>query len=292
MLSRLFILALSTALVGGCDRTPPPVEVAATDSSAEKAPKTKVAPTGTKKDPLPTPSDDPYAFLQASNRDKDDLTLDRQRRPAKTLAFFGIRPGMRVAELAAGGGYTTELLARTVGSQGVVYGQNSPFILKRFAEAPWSERLKKTALSNVVRLDTEFDAPLPLAANNLDAVLMILFYHDTVWFKTDRASMNKAIFQALKPGGIFGVIDHNARKGDGVSQAQTLHRIEESVVIDEITSAGFLLDGSAPFLRNPDDRRDWNASPSKSGDRRGTSDRFVLRFKKPDPEAAAAKRAP
>lgn len=111
---------------------------------------------------------------------------------------------------------------------------------------------------------------------------MVLFYHDTVWFKTDREAMNKAVYQSLKPGGIFGIIDHHAKEGDGVSQAETLHRIEESVVVSEITNAGFILDDSASFLRNPNDPRDWNAAPSKAGEQRGTSDRFVLRFKKPD----------
>jgi predicted methyltransferase len=290
MLSRLCIFASFAACLGGCDSKSPPKEVRGAAVLADEKPPTKEPSASPKVAQEHPPATTPvhYDFLQSKDRSEDDLTLDKQRNPVETLAFFGIRPKMRVAELAAGGGYTTEILARTVGPAGVVYGQNSPFILKRFAEAPWSERLKKPALKNVVRLDTEFDAPLPPSAHNLDAVLMVLFYHDTVWFKTDRAAMNKAVFQALKPGGIFGIIDHNAKEGDGVSQAQTLHRIEESVVISEITSAGFILDDSAPFLRNPDDARNWNASPSKSGDQRGESDRFVLRFKKPDAAASDA----
>jgi predicted methyltransferase len=188
---------------------------------------------------------------------------------------------MRVAELAAGGGYTTELLARSVGPTGKVYGQNSPFILKRFAETPWSERLSKPELNNVVRIDSEFETPLGGEATDLDAVLIVLFYHDTVWFETDRAAMNEAIFSALKPGGIYGIIDHSAKTGDGVSKAKTLHRIEENVVIEEVETAGFKLKARGDFLENPDDTRDWNAAPSQAGEKRGTSDRFVLRFKKP-----------
>jgi predicted methyltransferase len=197
------------------------------------------------------------------------------------LSFFGIQAGMRVADLAAGGGYTTELLARIVGPTGKVYGQNSPFILKRFAESPWNERLAKPELNNVVRIDSDFDSPLGGEATNLDAALMVLFYHDTVWFKTDRAAMNKGIFSALKPGGIFGIVDHRANTGDGISQAQTLHRIEESVVIAEVEGAGFKLEATGTFLANPDDARNWNASPSQAGDKRGSSDRFVLLFRKP-----------
>jgi predicted methyltransferase len=93
--------------------------------------------------------------------------------------------------------------------------------------------------------------------------------------------MNKAVFAALKPGGIYVIVDHSARPGDGANVTSTYHRIEESVVKSEVLAAGFVLDGEADFLRNPDDTRDWNDSPRAAGDKRGTSDRFVLRFKKP-----------
>lgn len=196
------------------------------------------------------------------------------------LEFFGISAGQRVAELGAGGGYTAELLARVVGASGRVYGQNSKFILERFAEAPWSARLAKPIMQNVVRLDTPFDAPFPPDVRDLDSVLLIMFYHDTVWLKVDRARMNQAIHAALKPGGVYGIVDHSAAKGAGTTVTETLHRIEPSVVIDEVTRAGFDLAGTADFLANPADTRDWNASPRTAGDRRGTSDRFVLRFVK------------
>lgn len=223
------------------------------------------------------------AALSAADRSDDDRALDGQRKPEQMLAFFGIEPGQQVAELGAGGGYTTELLARVVGPAGKVYGQNSKFILERFAEGPWSNRLAKPVMSNVVRLDTPFDAPFPPEVHDLDAVLIVLFYHDTVWQKVDRSRMNQAIYAALKPGGVFGVVDHSAREGAGVTETQTLHRISEKDVVREITAAGFALEASADFLKNPDDARDWNASPSKAGERRGTSDRFVLRFVKPKP---------
>jgi predicted methyltransferase len=221
------------------------------------------------------------AAVDATDRSAADRALDEGRHPAETLAFFGIAPGMRVAELGAGGGYTTELLARVVGPRGVVYGQNSPLILSRFAEKPWSERLAKTVDKNVVRADREFDDPLPPDARDLDAVLVILFYHDTVWMGTDRARMNAAIFEALKPGGVFGIVDHSARAGSGLADVQTLHRIEEKVIREEVEKAGFRLAAEATFLANPSDPRDWNASPRVAGEKRGTSDRFVLKFVKP-----------
>jgi len=223
----------------------------------------------------------PAAAVAAADRSDADRALDAGRFPVETLAFFDIRPGMRVAELGAGGGYTTELLARVVGATGRVYGQNPKFILERFAEKPWSERLAKPVNAPVVRVDREFDDPLPPEAKDLDAVLIVLFYHDTVWLETDRARMNAAVFASLRSGGIYGVIDHSARPGTGTSEAKSLHRIEESVLVGEIEKAGFKLDAAAEFMRNPADARDWNASPSAAGDRRGTTDRFVLKFRKP-----------
>jgi predicted methyltransferase len=199
------------------------------------------------------------------------------------LAFFGIAPGMKVAELGAAGGYTSEILARAVGPTGVVYGQNSKMLLERFAEKPWSARLAKPVMKNVVRTDRDFDDPFPPEAKNLDAVFIVLFYHDLVWQTVDRDRMNRAVFQALKPGGVFAIIDHSGRPGTGVTEAKTVHRIEEKALREEVERAGFKLAGEASFLRNPADTRDWNDSPREAGDRRGTSDRFVLKFVKPSP---------
>ena len=227
------------------------------------------------------------AAVDAPDRSAEDRALDAGRHPAQMLAFFGIRPGARVAELGAGGGYTTELLARVVGPEGRVYGHNSRLILERFAAAPWSARLARPAMKNVVRLDREFDDPFPADLRNLDAVLIVLLYHDTVWMKVDRARMNRAVFAALAPGGVYGVVDHSAKPGRGLSEVESLHRIEESTVRSEIEAAGFELAAQGDFLRNPDDARDWSASPRTAAERRGTSDRFVLKFVKPTVVAPA-----
>ena len=221
------------------------------------------------------------AAVASPERSEADRALDAGRQPEKMLSFYGVKPGMKVAELGAGGGYTAELLARTVGQTGVVYGQNSKFLLERFAEKPWSERLQKPVMSNVVRVDREFGDPLPPEAKDLDVVFMVLFYHDTAWMEVDRAQMNKLIFASLKSGGVFAIIDHNAKDGAGINEVKTLHRIEEKTLIEEITAAGFRLTETADFLRNPADTRDWSASPSTAAERRGTSDRFVLKFVKP-----------
>lgn len=224
---------------------------------------------------------DPAAVVAASDRSDADRALDPGRHPAETLAFFDVRPGMRVAEIAAGTGYTSELLARAVGAAGRVYAVNSPWVLARFAQAPWTARLDKPVMAPVVRLDREFDAPFPPDVEGLDLVCNVLFYHDTVWMKSDRAAMNTAVFDALRPGGHYVVIDHSAAEGRGTEDAKSLHRIEAATVRAEIEAAGFQLVEEGGFLRNPGDARDWNAAPSAAGDRRGQSDRFALKFVKP-----------
>jgi len=226
--------------------------------------------------------------VAAPDRSDEDRALDAGRLPVETLRFFGVAPGMRVAEMGAGTGYTAELLARIVGPSGVVYAQNAPRVLEAFAAEPWTERLSKPVMKNVVRLDRDFDDPFPPDVTQLDAVLMVLFYHDTVWLNANRERMNRAVYDALKPGGVYGIVDHSSWPGLGTSEVRTLHRIDESVVRNEIESAGFELADQAFFLRNPDDTREWNASPREAGELRGTSDRFVLKFVKPDSAAPIA----
>ncbi len=130
-------------------------------------------------------------------------------------------------------------------------------------------------------LERPLDAPLPPEARDLDAVVSVLVYHDTVWLGADRDKMNKAVFAALKPGGEYVIVDHSAADGHGIKDVKTLHRIEEAAVVREVLRAGFRQDASANFLRNPQDDRTWNDSGKGAGDRRGTSDRFVLKFVRP-----------
>jgi predicted methyltransferase len=254
--------------------TAPPAEVAEAPEPA--APATAPSPAA---EPLEVPAE-LTAIVGAIDRWESDRDLDAGRHPGELLAFLDLAPGMRVAEIFAGKGYTTELLARRVGPTGKVWAQNPPGIPK-FVGMQLTDRLAKPVMESVTRVDSVAGAPLPAEAKNLDAVVSVLAYHDTVWLGVDRDAMNKSVFNALKKGGEYVIVDHSAAAGHGTSDSKKLHRIEESVVVREVVRAGFRASGSANFLRNPDDTRDWNDSPSAAGDKRGTSDRFVLKFVRP-----------
>ncbi|HEY4014068.1 MAG TPA: SAM-dependent methyltransferase [Polyangiaceae bacterium] len=288
----LGLLVLAAAACGGSQTsTQAPVAAAPAPSASAPAP-VATAPEAVAAPPaasngqpkIVTQVDVPpatAAIVAASDRSDEDKKLDAGRHPGEMLAFFGIAPGMRVGEIAAAGGYTTELLARAVGANGVVYAENPKFILERYAQKPFSARLAKPVNAHVVRSDREPSDPFPPEAHDLDVVVDVLFYHDTVWLGVDRDAMNAAIFRALKHGGVYGIIDHAAKDGSGTNDVKTTHRIEERVVREEVEKAGFRLDSKATFLANPSDTRDWNDSPMAAGAKRGTSDRFVLKFVKP-----------
>lgn len=222
------------------------------------------------------------AIVNSEDRTAEDRKLDAGRKPAAFLAAIDVQPGMKVGELFAGGGYTTELLSRAVGPTGVIYGQNPKWVLERFAGKAWADRLARDVNRVVVRVDREMDEPLPPEANGtLDLVVTNANYHDAVWTKVDTAKMNGAVFAALKPGGRYVVSDSSAKAGSGAEAAESLHRIDEAFVQKEVEAAGFKLIGKDDSLRNPEDTRDWSASPREAGERRGTSDRFILVFAKP-----------
>lgn len=219
----------------------------------------------------------PYFWI-VHDRDRSDAdrVTDLRRKPEKLLEFYGVRPGMRVLDLGAGGGYNTELLARIVGPFGTVYAQNSPYMLEKFIRGRFDERLKKSVMARVVHLVREFDDPVPADVRNLDLVTFNFIYHDTVWLGVDRTKMNRAVYNALKPGGVYIVADHSARPGSGIEAAKTLHRIDERVVREEVQAAGFRLVEEGMFLRNPEDPRDTSVFKPRI-----PNDEFVLKFVKP-----------
>jgi predicted methyltransferase len=245
--------------------------------------------TGTTEAP-PIPSaqipEDITAAINSPERPAADKALDAGRKPDQILAFYGIKPGMKVADIFAGGGYMTELFARIVGPKGAVYSQNAPFPaqFKKVGDQ-WNERLKEPALKNVVKVSKPFDAPdlLPVPPDSLDAVIIHLNYHDLVGFKMNRENVNAAVFKALKPGGIYGIVDHSAAAGTGDTQTATLHRIDEDFLIKDVEKAGFRLYGASSALRHPEDDRTWLVFKH-----RGETDRFMLKFVKAPAVATGA----
>lgn len=201
------------------------------------------------------PASDYAAIIAAPDRTDADRQNDVRRKQPQLLAFTNIRPGMRVLDMGAGGGYTTELLARTVGPRGVVYAQDSKAVIESTVKDRFDQRAKKPVMGNVVRVVRDYDDPLPADVGQLDAITFFFAYHDLGYMEVDRARMNRRMFDALKPGGHLIIADHSARAGDGVSVSKTLHRIEESLLRREIEAAGFRLVGEGAFLRNPADPR-------------------------------------
>ena len=224
--------------------------------------------------------------INSPERPAADKALDAGRRPDQILAFYGIKSGMKVADVFAGGGYMTELFARVVGPKGTVYSQNGPFPEQfKKIETQWNERLKEPALKNVVKLSKPFDAPdlLPVPPDSLDAVIIHLNYHDMVGFKLNRENVNAAVFKALKPGGIYGIVDHSGKPGTNDTETATLHRIDEDFLIKDVEKAGFKLSGASSALRHPEDDRTWVVFKH-----RGQTDRFMLKFTKTPSVAAGA----
>ena len=224
------------------------------------------------------------AAVTSPSRPTADLERDAGRRPAEVLEFFGIKPGETVLEMFAGGGYYTELLATVVGENGkVVAHMNTPLV--NFGAEEYVMRHADNRLPNVDVLMAE-NNELMLGADQFDAITIVLNYHDLYWSSEDYGWVTidapkflAEIYKGLKPGGTLGIVDHFAAPGSSHDTASTLHRIDVHIVIAELESTGFVLDGESDALRNmDDDHRKGVFDPSI----RGKTDRFVLRFKKPE----------
>jgi predicted methyltransferase len=249
------------------------------------------------------------AIVASPDRTSADLTNDKRRHPVDILAFLALKPGLVALDVSAGGGYTTELLARAVGPTGKVYGQSRPRPATpppaptnaegnsnpTVAAAPppsgpprpspvaLADRENRMKAANIpaapiVAVVQPFEDPAPaeLADGKLDLVTLMFNYHDLGFLGVDRAAMNKAIFKALKPGGVFVVADHSGRPGTGISESGTLHRVEEAFLRKEVEAAGFKLVAEGNFLRNPNDPRDKNTPDPPQ-----PKDEFFLKFVKP-----------
>ncbi|MDR6539206.1 hypothetical protein [Variovorax soli] len=241
-------------------------------------------------------------IVASPDRSDADRRNDARRKPKEMLAFIGVRPGMVALDLSAAGGYTTELIARATGPAGLVYGQSPPRIpMSRPAQsegaaAPMpmgatpppvaprpspvalAERAKNPKAGNIVAVVRPFEDPVPpeRASNGLDLVTLMFNYHDFGHLGVDRAAVNRAVFAALKPGGMYVIADHSGRPGTGISESGTLHRIEEAFLRAEVEQAGFKFAAEGNFMRNASDPRDRNTPEPPQ-----PKDEFVLKFVKP-----------
>jgi predicted methyltransferase len=213
-----------------------------------------------------------------TTRPKDDAQLDVARKPTLVLAYAGIKPGMTIAEYLPGGGYYTRLLSDIVGPNGKVYALET---------TTWGQGnidAAKALLKEPNRANVALDlSPLGTfqQAEKVDLFWTSINYHDLhipKYANVDMAAFNKLVFDALKPGGVYFIIDHQAPAGSGATLSPTLHRIEKSTVISEVTAAGFKLVGESDILKNPaDDHTKIVFDPSI----RFHTDQFILKFQKP-----------
>ena len=251
-------------------------------------------------------------ILASADRIAADRTNDLRRKPEQMLAFLPLSPGITALDVSAGGGYTTELLARAIGPTGVVYGQRPPprgptaapaqpegDSRPGIAEAPRpaspprasprdpaapildrDDRMRQAGVpaARMIPVIQPFENPVPaaLADGRLDLVTLMFNYHDLGHLGVDRAAMNRAIFRALKPGGAYVIADHAGRPGTGISESGTLHRVEEAFLRKEVEQAGFRVSDEGTFLRNPNDPRTQNTPDPPQ-----PKDEFVLKFVKP-----------
>jgi len=210
-------------------------------------------------------------------RPKDDATTDASRDPTDTLVFAGVRPGMVVGELFPGGGYYTRMLSDVVGRKGKVFAVEN---------AGWGDAVKadqqmiaEPGRTNVV-LDIEPFGQMKLP-EKIDLFWITQNYHDLKIAKygaVDMAAFNRAVFEALKPGGVYFILDHQANPGTTLAQIAVLHRIEKAQVIGEVTAAGFKLAAEGKFLnRAGDDHTKTIFDPAI----RGKTDQYALKFVKP-----------
>ncbi len=215
--------------------------------------------------------------VESDARTDEQRARDSGRKPAEILTLAAIEEGAHIIEFAAFGHYYTTLLVDAVGADGHVDMVDMPWT-ERFGGEP--ARAFAAAHENATYTQVHYnEADLP---DNDDAVTMVLFYHDLTRESADQsadtADMNTRIFAALKPGGIYLVVDHKAEDGSGWRDASTLHRIDAQTIIDEVTAAGFELTSNSDVLANSADDRTLNMRDPSI---RGNTDRAVLVFRKP-----------
>ena len=216
------------------------------------------------------------AILAEPDRSDADRQNDQRRHAAELLAFAGVKPGDKVLDMGADAGYSTELMARATAPNGTVYGQNPEDALPRAMDA-YTARAKGPGMKNAIADRRPFDDPAPPGAAPLDLITFFFAYHDTTYMtNVDRTKMDKAMFNALKPGGYLVVADYAALPGAPITTGKQFHRLDEAIEKQEIEAAGFKLVDEGNFLRNPADTHDFIIFGAKI-----PIDSYVLKFQKP-----------
>lgn len=261
----LFSAALA-ALAGACQPASTPHEdtsaTAATAAAVTREISSDVSPAA------------PYitAALASARRPAEDRAQDATRHPAETLALSGVAPGQKIGELLPGEGYFTRLFSLAVGRQGHVY------TIVRLHPSQYEHPVAED-MGNVTTVHADYDRftlPAPV-----DLIFTARNYHDlkiSSYNMGDTVGMDRAAFAALRPGGLYVVIDHSAIAGSASDQTHPLHRIDQDQVRREVESVGFVYDGESQILRNPQDPRTANIFDPAI---RGHTDQFFMRFRKP-----------
>lgn len=231
---------------------------------------------------LAAPTAQMAASLSDPARPPEELELDAQRRPAEVIGFAGLKSGDRVADFMSGNGYFTRIFSRVVGPAGRVYA----FIpAQQLANCSATETAGARALAHdahygnvevLIDAADRFAVPEPV-----DLVFTAQNYHDlhdSFMKPIDVAVLNAAIYRALKPGGVYLVIDHAAQAGSGLRDTETLHRIDPQSIRAEVTAAGFVFEGESAVLRNPGDSHELRVFDPAI---RHRTDQVVLKFRKP-----------
>lgn len=224
------------------------------------------------------------AYIRSAINDparKADTVDDARRQMAAVMTFTEVKPGQKVLELVPGKGYWTRVFSQIVGTKGHVYtvwpNETMKFARKSFPE--WQKLVATPHYANVTLLRqpaAQLSAPEPV-----DLVFTCQNYHDyhdPFMGPVDMAAFNKRVFESLKHGGLYVIVDHVAPAGSGISDTNTLHRIDPAAVKQEVEAAGFVFDGESDALRNPADPHTISVFDKSI---RGHTDQFIYRFRKP-----------
>ena len=222
------------------------------------------------------------AAVADASRPAEDSARDADRKPAETLAFAGVKPGDKVADYAAGGGYFTRLFADVVGPGGHVYAMvpGSLFVYPNIVKGT-AEMSAFAATHPNVTVSVASALEAVKYPDKLDLFWISQNYHDlhdSFMGPVDMAAFNKAVYAALKPGGVYLVLDHAAAKGAPADVTDTLHRIEPATVRREVEAAGFKFESESAILANPADPHTATVFDKSI---RGHTDQFIFKFRKP-----------